>query len=56
MIEDREKYWFVRQLREYRNLLSKQQIKSIRGMALAGNLKQVEKSLATALKKYPNLR
>ena len=55
MSEKQDKYWFVRQLRDYRGMLTKQQIKSIRGMALSGNIVQAEKNLATALKKYPGL-
>ncbi len=41
---------FVKGLRDYRHILTRQQVKSMKGMALSGHLEQARKSLKTALK------
>lgn len=42
---------FVKELKQYRHLLSKQTISTIKGMALAGDISGAEKMLNNALNK-----
>ena len=42
---------FIKQLKQYRHLLPKQTIKTLRGQALSGNIDGARKGLATALNK-----
>lgn len=43
---------FIRLLKQYKNILSKQQIKTMRGQALNGDLNGARKGLEKLLNKY----
>ncbi len=42
---------FIKSLRKYQSMLSKQQLKTLRGQALSGNLAGAQKGLDRLLKK-----
>jgi len=42
---------FIKELRQYRHILSKQTISSLRGQAISGNVEGAKKGLQTALNK-----
>ncbi len=42
---------FIKELKQYRHMLPKQTLKSIRGQALAGDLEGAKRGLKTALNK-----
>lgn len=45
---------FIRRLRQYRGRLSRDQLKTLRGQALKGDIDGAEKGLRTALSKGEN--
>ena len=45
---------FLKSLKKYRGLLNKQQIKTLRGQALSGNLAGAEKGLQKLLRRNEN--
>ena len=43
--------WYLKYLKIYRNYLTKQQISTLKGQALSGNITAVRKGLITILKR-----